>query len=158
MRQLAEVVSAIEAHAPRDTTDFGTVLRDLADHIPRRSMVVVLSDLLADPDDICDGLGRLRHRRHEMVVLHVLDRDELEFPFIDQTEFEGLELPHRLRSDPQALKRSYLQALHSFNSRVRSFCVNQRIEYALISTGDALDVALPAFLAARMHAIRANVR
>jgi uncharacterized protein (DUF58 family) len=157
-RQLASMIRIIEEHTPRDQTDVKILFRYLADHIKRRSMVVVISDFLTDLDDVIGGLQRLRHTRHEVMVMHVLDHDELEFPFEDQTLFEGLEFDQELLTDPQALRKSYLGQVERFIYRLRSFCVDNRIEYVLLSTADRLDVALATFLARRTHAIRTRAR
>lgn len=149
--------AVIEAHAPGDKTDLKTLFQHLSSRIPRRGMVVILSDLFADTDDIVRGLQRFRYDRHDVLVLHVLDHDELEFPFADRTLFEGLEdVDLEVLTDPQSLRSSYLEALQTFIRRVRSACLDQRIDYSLISTADSVDVALTTFLASRMHRQRAR--
>ncbi len=157
-RQLSHMISIIEQTEPKDKTDVKAVFRYLADHIRRRTMVVVISDFLTDLDDVIAGLQRLKHTRHEVMVLHIMDHDELEFPFVDHTLFEGLEIPREVLTDPQALRSSYLNLVQSFIQRLRSFCVNSRLDYALFSTRDPLDAALSAFLARRTQAIRATTR
>jgi uncharacterized protein (DUF58 family) len=153
---LHTLAAAIEAHAPKGQTD-AKLFHHLSGHIPRRGMVVILSDLLADPDDIIHGLERLRYDRHDVLVLHVLDHDELEFPFTDRTLFEGMEeINLEVLTDPQSLRNSYLEALNRFLSRVRGACLDHGIDYALLSTGERVDVALTTFLASRMHHQRAK--
>ncbi len=143
---------SIEANAPGDKTNIKLLLGELAGRIPRRGMVVLISDLLTDVDDLVDGLRRLRHGRHDVLVLHVLDHDEIEFPFADRTLFEGLEeLDQQVLTDPQSLRRSYLNALEVFLGRIRRACLDHRIDYALLSTADSVDIALTTFLATRMH-------
>ncbi|MCH8912253.1 MAG: DUF58 domain-containing protein [Planctomycetes bacterium] len=157
-RQLSNMIRIIEEHTPHDKTDVKILFRYLADRIKRRSMVVVISDFLTDLDDVIAGLQRLRHTRHEVMVMHVLDQDELEFPFVDQTLFEGIEFDQELLTDPQALRKSYLDQLERFIHRLRSFCMDTRIDYVLLSTADRLDVALATFLARRSHAMRTRAR
>ncbi|MHC4695802.1 MAG: DUF58 domain-containing protein [Planctomycetota bacterium] len=154
---LRTLATAIENNTPRAGTDLKNLLHHLAGSIPRRGMVVLLSDLLSDVDETLTGLRRLRYRNHDVLVLHVLDHDELEFPFADRTLFEGMEdVDVQILTDPQSLRGSYLAALGGFLSRIRGACVDQRIDYALISTADGLDVALTKFLATRMHRQRAK--
>jgi uncharacterized protein (DUF58 family) len=149
---LAAIAAMIERNAPREETDVGATIAHLAERIHRRSMVVIISDLLMDTDRLMDGLHRLRHGRHEVLVLHVLDQDELEFPFADRTMFEGMEdADVEILTDPQSLRSSYLEALNTFISKVRGACLNRRIDYELLSTATPLDVALSKFLATRMH-------
>lgn len=154
---LHTLVSAIEATQPNDATDMGVLFERLGDRIARRSMVVIISDLLTDVDRVIAGLQRFRHQRHEVLLLHVLDHDELEFPFTDRTLFEGIEqVDLEVMTDPQSLRRAYLDRLQDFVQRVRGSCLNQRIDYALISTSDPIDSALVRFLSTRMHRNRAR--
>lgn len=153
---LVALASTIEAHAPKEGTDI-KVFQEVAARVPRRGMVIIISDLLADIEELVPGLQRLRYDGHDVLVLHVLDQDELEFRFADRTLFEGLEeLDMEILTDPQSLRASYLEALNAFTDRVRSVCLNHKIDYALISTADSLDVALVTFLATRMRQQRAR--
>lgn len=154
LHTLAEL---IESYTPKDKTDLKALFRKLSSRIPRRGMVVILSDLLTDTDDIIRGLQRFRYDQHDVLVLHVLDHDELEFPFTDRTLFEGLEdLDLEVLTDPQSLRSSYLDALHAFIRKMRGACLNHKIDYALISTAQRVDVALTTFLATRMRRQRAR--
>lgn len=154
---LLGLTAAIEASQPEGKTSLKVLLQRLAAEMPRRGMVVILSDLLTDVDDVIHGLQRFRYDRHDVLVLHVLDHDELEFPFADRTLFEGMEqLDLEVLTDPQSLRRSYLQAVRAFIDRIRNACLDQRIDYALIDTAEAVDVALTRFLATRMHRQRAR--
>jgi uncharacterized protein (DUF58 family) len=150
------LADTIESHAPQNISDV-KFFQHLASSIPRRGMVVMISDLLADMDDIIRGLQRLRYGQHDVLVLHVLDHDELEFPFADRTLFEGLEAADRnVLIDPQSLRGSYLEAVRGFIRRLRGVCLDHRIDYALISTADPIDMALTTFLATRMRRQRAR--
>jgi uncharacterized protein (DUF58 family) len=154
---LVDFTNAVVASAPQNKTDLKILFHQLAGRIPRRGMVVILSDLLTNVDDIIRGLQRFRYGRHDVLVLHVLDHDELQFPFSDRTLFEGMEeLNQEILTDPQSLRSSYLAALEVFLGRMRRACLDQKIDYALISTADSLDVALTTFLATRMHRQRAK--
>ncbi|MGD2109817.1 MAG: DUF58 domain-containing protein [Phycisphaerae bacterium] len=153
---LYAMAEAVERHAPREMSDVRFV-QHLAGHIPRRGLVVIVSDLLTDVDEIALGLQRLRYALHDVLVLHVLDHDELTFPFADRTLFEGMEVPElEVLTDPQSLRRSYLSAVEGFVRRLRRICLDQRIDYALMSTAEPLDVALTTFLATRMRRQRAR--
>ena len=152
LHALSEV---IESHTPENKTDLKVLFQQLAGSVPRRGMVVVLSDLLTDVDNVINGLQRLRYDKHDVIVLHVLDQDELEFPFADRTLFEGMEdLDLEVLTDPQSLRASYLKLLEEFVAKIRGACLNARIDYTLVSTAQRLDVALTKFLATRMHSRR----
>jgi len=154
---LVDFTNAVEASDPRNKTDLKVLFHQLAGRIPRRGMVVILSDLLTNVDDVIRGLQRFRFGRHDVLVLHVLDHDELQFPFSDRTLFEGMEdVNLEVLTDPQSLRGSYLAALDAFLGKIRRACLDVKIDYALISTAESLDVALTTFLATRMHRQRAK--
>ena len=97
------------------------------------------------------------NRKARQPEVDQVNRTQLQFPFADRTLFEGLEdADLEVLTDPQSLRRSYLDALEAFLRRIRRACLDQRIDYALISTADSLDVALTKFLATRMHRRRAT--
>lgn len=154
---LVNLASAIESNVPKNRTDVKMLLSQLAARIPRRGMVVILSDLLTNVDEFIEGLQRLRYRQHDVLVLHILDHDELEFPFTDRTLFEGMEeIDLEVLTDPQSLRHSYLEGLEAFISKLRRACLNQKTDYSLISTAEGIDVALTTFLSSRMHRQRAS--
>lgn len=149
---LAGMIHMLEETKPSEATDVKAPFRELADRVPRRGMVVLISDLLAPYEAVMDGLQRFQFGRHDVLVLHVMDDDELTFPFTDQTLFEGMEGSDvEVLTDPQTLRRDYLEAVQGFISRMRGACLNRGIDYALLSTADPLDVALTRFLANRLH-------
>ncbi|HEY3245593.1 MAG TPA: DUF58 domain-containing protein [Phycisphaerae bacterium] len=154
---LASLAAVIERNAPERRTELKTLLPHIAERIPHRSLVVLISDLLTDVNDVLAGLQRFRFGRHDVLVLHVLDHDELEFPFSDRTLFEGMEqVGVEVMTDPQSLRRAYLEAVQGFISKIRSACLNHKVDYALLSTADPLDIALTRYLANRMHRLRSK--
>jgi uncharacterized protein (DUF58 family) len=154
---LGNIIRVLEGESPDNTTDTKIVFQHLAEQIPRRGLVILISDLLTDFDDIVNGLQRFRFRQHDILVMHVLDSDELEFPFTDQTMFEGMEEAGvEIRTDPQSLRASYLEAVQSFISRVRGTCLNHGIDYVLLNTGQSMDVVLSSYLANRLHRQRSK--
>lgn len=149
---LRAVVSRLEQALIERPSRSDLLARDLASKLRRRSLVVVISDLLVDEGDLLRGLDRLRHDRHEVVVMHVLDQDERTFPFQRFTRFEGLEaVEQHLTIDPQSLRKEYLRALEAFTTRVRAACLARQVDFVELSTADPLDVALRGYLAARQH-------
>jgi hypothetical protein len=98
------------------------------------------------------GLRLLRQRGHDVLVLHVMDDDELDFPFDGPTRFEGLELPDYLNCNPRALREGYLEAVGRFVSSLRHGCARDAVDYELIRTSQPMDAALAAFLSRRLAA------
>jgi uncharacterized protein (DUF58 family) len=151
------LVKAMDVSRPREKTDLEKILRRVAESTPNRGMIVLVSDLLADREPLFRGLEMLRHRRHDVLVFHVLDDDELNFPFAGTTRFEGMEeMPH-LVCDPRALRDGYLEALEEYLVEVRRGCARQGIDYTLTRTGDYLDAVLSKFLHHRM-ALKASAK
>lgn len=144
------IIESLDANTPRDKTDLYPILRSVAESSPKRGMMVLISDLLADPDGTTRGLKLLRQRGHDVLVFHVMDDDELDFPFSGPTRFEGLESEAFLNCNPRALREGYLQALNRFLASTRRDCATNAIDYALIRTRDPLDAALATYLSRRL--------
>lgn len=156
MGHLRQVIGRLEAARLEKPSDDGAVFRRIASRLQRRSMAVVISDLLIDPEIVIPTLQQMRFGGHEVLVFHILDEDERSFPFMDNTEFVGLEAPdEKLTADPQALKRAYLAALDEFETKLRRACTNSRIDFVPLSTATPLDVALRSYLAARLAQVKA---
>lgn len=143
---LNTIVRALDAKEAKNKTNLYQVLTRVAETYPRRGMMILISDLLVEPDDLLRGLRLLRQLGHDVLVLHVLDDDELDFPFANPSRFEGLETDEHLTCNPRALREGYLQALDQFLTIVRRGCARDNIDYALIRTSTPLDAALNAFL------------
>jgi uncharacterized protein (DUF58 family) len=151
------IVKAMHVSRPREKTDLEKILRRVAETISARSMIILVSDLLADREALFRGLDMLAHRRHDVLVFHVLDEDEVTFPFAGVTRFEGMEELPNLLCDPRALREGYLEALQEFLVEVRRGCARRMVDYALVDTGQYLDAVLSKFLHHRM-ALKTKVR
>jgi len=154
---LDSIIKALEIAKPREKTDLFGVLRDVAENTPRRGLVVLVSDLLVERPGLFRGLKLLRGRGHDVMVFHVMDDDELDFPFTGPTRFEGLEMPDHLRCNPRALREGYLDALETYLEEVRRGCVRNRVDYALLRTSQPLDAALAAYLSNRLGMHHRNI-
>jgi uncharacterized protein (DUF58 family) len=144
------IVDSLAVQEPRDKTDMFPILRTIAETAPRRGLLVIVSDLSADRPGLFRGLKLLRQRGHEVLVMHVLDNDELEFPFSGPTRFEGLESTDFLNCNPRALREGYLAALQSYLDEVRHQCARNACDYALVPTSEPLDAILATFLSKRL--------
>jgi uncharacterized protein (DUF58 family) len=148
-------VGAIESVTPAGGTSPQAIFHSLAEQIPRRGLVCLISDLLIDDiQGAIRALEHFRHQGHEVIVLHVMDEDELVFPFQGNTQFLGMESAARTTVQPRSIRQGYLDAVGAFLRNVKRRCIAGRMDYKLISTADHLDAALLAFLAARSAAVR----
>jgi uncharacterized protein (DUF58 family) len=147
---LLSIIEALNVSEPRDKSDIYKVFHQIAENYTRRGMMIVVSDLLSDPESLLKGLKLLRQRGHDVMVLHILDDDELDFNFSGPMRFEGLESVDFLNCNPRALREGYLEALGEFLDTVRRNCARNTIDYSLIRTSDPLDAALASFLSRRL--------
>ena len=116
--------------------------------------MVILSDLFDDPESLLAGLKHFRHRRHDVIVMHVLDPAELEFPFQQPTLFKGLEELGELLVDPARLRKAYQQEFDKFQQEIAAGCRAQGADYVLMRTDRPLDAALTAYLHHRQQRLR----
>ena len=143
---LDALIKAMHVSKPRDKTDIEKVLRRVTENAPGRSMIVLISDLLVDRDPLFRGLDMLRHNRHDILLFHVLDEEEITFPFAGTTRFEGMEELQEVLCDPRSLRDGYLEALQEYLVEVRRGCAGRGIDYQLVHTGEYLDAVLSKFL------------
>ncbi len=149
---------ALHVSTPREKTDPLKILRRVAEAMPSRGVVILFSDLLCDREPLFKGLEMLRHRRQDVMVFHVLDDDELGFPFGGMTKFEGMEAQPDLLCDPKALRDGYLEALEEYLVECRRGCSRIGVDYTLVRTSDYLDAVLSRFLHQRMASRAGPVR
>jgi len=144
------IVKAMDVSRPREKTDAERILRQVTESVHSRGMIIIISDFLIDREPLLRGLEMLCHRKHDILVFHVLDEDEMVFPFSGTTRFEGMEeMPHLL-CDPRALRDGYLEALEEYLVEVRRGCTRLGIDYLQVRTSDYLDAVLTKFLHHRM--------
>jgi uncharacterized protein (DUF58 family) len=151
---LQAIYRSLQQTTPKDKTDLKQVFREISETYPKRSLMVVASDFLGGEAQTLKSLAALKHAGHDILVFHIMDDDELDFPFNDATRFEGMESADQLTCNPRALRDGYLESLQRFLDRVRHACASAQIDYQLISTSRSLDAALTAYLATRMAHMR----
>jgi uncharacterized protein (DUF58 family) len=150
LKHMQALTSVLEATQPQGETHLDQVLREVAGKITRRGMIIVLSDLFDTPELVMRALQYFRHRRNEVMVFHLLDKNELEFPFERLTVFEDIEaVQHRILAEPRAIREAYMRQLQQFLEEYRQSCRSERIDYNLFPTNTPLDIALTRYLARR---------
>jgi uncharacterized protein (DUF58 family) len=146
---LFAILKELEDRIPGGETSSGPVLQELAGSLKRRGFIILISDLLDNPEEVTRGLKQLRARGNDVMVFHLLDRDELEFPFEEPTLFFDLEEDIKLLTDPKAVRSAYLQSMNSLIEGYRQTCASYLIDYSLFNTSVGLDRALVRYLAWR---------
>jgi uncharacterized protein (DUF58 family) len=151
--QLTKILDTLQAAKPDRTTDLGSVLLKIANQINSRGVVVVVSDLLCDLDAFYKALGRLQYQGHDILIFHVLDREEIDLPFNDSVLFKDIEGTEELFAEPWAFRKAYKQAMESFIHDVGSRCRTAGIDYLQLTTSDDLGAALSQFLHQRQNSL-----
>ena len=149
LSHLPVVMQALEQAEPQGRADIAQALDELSERVKRRGLVILFSDLLDDPAPALKALKLFRHRRHEMIVFHVLDPDEIEFPFDKTTLFKSMEDDRRVLAHPRSIARHYRAELRKLLQTYRQECLASQIDYWLLNTAEPLDRALTQYLATR---------
>jgi len=149
--QIAQVLSVLAKVKPSGKTDIARSLVQIAAMLRHRSLVMIFSDLLADPDPIRDALLRLRHRGHDVILFHVLDEAEVKFPFQGMVEFTEPEALDQLVVDADAARGEYVESVAAFREDYRRTCFHAGIDYVPLDTSMQFDRALMEYLVSRRN-------
>jgi hypothetical protein len=139
----------LEAVAPGHETSIGATLHELANRFKRRCLIVLVSDLYDEPSEVIRALHHFRHRRHEVILFHVLDKAEIEFPFRETIAFHDLETNERIQIDPAYVRGEYLAQIEAFLQNYRRACAEAQIDYVLADTTTPYDFMLTKYIAKR---------
>jgi len=130
-------------------TQISPALHYIAERVKRRGLIVLISDLMDDPEQVLMGLKHFRHRQHEVIVFHVVDPRELDLDYRDEVEFRDLETDRKLRVEPQFIREEYSQRVSTWIDKLNRGCRAHQIDYNLLTTDTSFDQALTAFVAKR---------
>ncbi|HEV8603718.1 MAG TPA: DUF58 domain-containing protein [Tepidisphaeraceae bacterium] len=144
------IMKVLAEFNPTQQTSIGPVLHELAGQIRRKGMVIIISDLFDDEEKILEGIQHIRFGGSEVIVFHVMDPFELDFPFSGMVEFEGLEAIPQILTRPREIRKSYLQAVEDFRRKIREGCERNNVHYMLVNTGHALHEVISGYLAFRL--------
>jgi len=146
---LRQLLVALERRTVGSRTDVAKPLHDVAGSLTKRGMVVLISDLLDDPDSVIRGLKHFQYRGSDVLVFHVLDPDEVEFPFERATTFEDLESGDEVTALPGVVREHYLRRMNGMIDRYRRELGAAGIDYQRLDTNQPLEMALLAYLSTR---------
>ena len=150
---LRAILLALDKMTTAHRTDVSKPLHRLADMLTKRGVVVLISDLLDDPGQVIQGLRHFQFRGSDVIVFHVLDPDELNFPFDRATRFEDLETREEVMAVPGAVRAHYLRQMGALVDRYRRELGGAGIDYELITTDRPLELALLPYLSTRSRAL-----
>ena len=149
-KHLKNIFDRLEATEASDNTGLANALHKLANLIKRRALIVVISDLFDEPDDIALALSHFAHKRHEVVIFQVLDRQEIDFDFGNLTRFDPLETGDPLMVDPVRLKREYEKQFHEHQDRIRQVCHHLRLDFVQMTTDEPFEKRMAEYLDSRL--------
>jgi uncharacterized protein (DUF58 family) len=143
MRSILKVLETVQ---PGPATNVPQVCHHLAETMKARSMVILISDLLDDEEEIINALRHFQHKKHDVVVFHILDDSELDLPFEELSNFRDLESGHRVAVDPATFRGEYRNRVSEFCDSLKSGCQQTDIDYMLLRTSAPLETALTEYL------------
>jgi uncharacterized protein (DUF58 family) len=147
---LRVVLQELSDTSPGKETSLAPIFHDIAERAHRRGLVVIISDLFDDPDEILNALHHFRYRKHEVLVMHLMAEEELTFPFTQFCDFRDLEVSgQRVQLDPRAVRAEYLDQLRRHIRRIEMGCGQMNIDYIQLSTRQSFVEALSHYLASR---------
>lgn len=148
-KHLEEILYTLDRSKPGRPGNLGAPIRRVSEFFRRRSILVLISDFYEEPDAIMDAAKYLVQRGNDLIVFHVLDKAELDFPFKDAVSFEDLESGERMPVIPEQARAQYQQLIQAHIETISKRMTEQQIDYALIDTSTPLDFALFKFLSYR---------
>ena len=154
-QQLVTVLGELAKSNPgKRGTNFEAAFSAIGKLIRRRSVLIVFSDFFGDPAQVAGAMRLLRVRQHDVIIFHLLDRVEVEFPFRDNVRFEDVESDLLLTADPRSIREAYQEAISNFIEEMRLTCLRLRIDYTQLDTSVPFDQGLLRFLARRSRLAR----
>jgi len=146
---LRQMLGQIEQVRMGHDTSVATVLHRIAEQFRRRGLIILISDLLDDPEQIIKGLKHFRHDKHEVLVFHILDRQESEFAFTGNVMFKDLESGEKIKTQPFFIRQQYRERFKSFLKYFQLELSKNNIDYQQMFTDEPLNIALTKFLSKR---------
>ena len=148
-RHLNRILERLESLEPSNRTSLGGTFHDLAERIRRRGLIIIISDLLDESGserEVMRGLRHFRHKKHEVLLFHVVDAAEIDFPFGHLSEFEDMETGERLQADPAYVREEYRRQVRAFLDSCWRDCAAANIDYVLANTSTPYDWLLQLYL------------
>ena len=148
---LKQILVSLDRVRAGKGTVAGRSLHLVAERIKRRGLVIILSDLFDNPDEIIAALKHFRHKKNEVIVMHVLDPLERTFAFGSDATFKDMETQEQMVTQPWYIQQSYRAAMEAFVERYKRECREHHIDYVLLDTRTPFDVALLQYLSKRQR-------
>jgi uncharacterized protein (DUF58 family) len=152
MKQLEGTVDGLlksDINKPGAGTNIADTLHRLAERFKRRCLIVLISDLYDEPDAVIRALHHFRHKRHEVILFHIFDHAEIDFPFRDTMRLMDMETGEKIQIDPRFMRDEYKKQIDEFIEGYRRSCHESQIDYVMTDTSVPYDVMVTQYLAKR---------
>jgi len=134
-----------------EDTNIASTLHELADRIKKRGLIILISDLLDEPENVISGLKHFRHRKHEVLVFHIMDPQEINFQYNRQMKFTDMESGENMVAEPRLIQQAYRKEIQKFIKKYRQECLSNHIDYVHLATDQFFDLALTEYLNKRQR-------
>ena len=147
---LNPLLTRLENITPGQDTNLGSVLHEMAERIKKRGLTIIISDLMDDMEGILKGLQHFRYKNQEMIVFHIIDREEMDFSFNSRTRFKDMETGDIITTEPWQIKSAYTSLMTDYQKKYKEQCGQRKIDYVPLYTDLNLDFALSEYLRKRI--------
>lgn len=144
-----QILKALDSTTPANETGTSKALDILAEKIKRRGLVCIISDFFDDYNSVINALNHFRHNKHDVIAMQILDPREVDFKFGHSATFKDMETGEEMISQPFQIQKIYAGAVSEFNKKLKKACLNNNIDYHLITTDQTFDKALREYLTKR---------
>lgn len=146
---LLSILRYLDKVSASNKTELSMPLHQIAESVNRKGLIILISDLLDDPESVLDGLEHIRFRHHDLILFHIMDETELNFSFTNATKFLDMEGTAQIMAIPSLIRDTYMKNLNAHIERFKKGCGQLQIDYQILDTSKPLDFALFSYLARR---------
>ena len=143
------LLNVLHSSKVKGDTKISPILHSLAESIKKRGLIILISDLLDNPNEIINGLRHFRHKGHDVIIFHILDDNEINFNFSGVTNFIDSEDGSNIKTDPRQIKKEYMKAVSEFCGTYKKECSQNNIDYLKVNTSETLEKSLIDYLIKR---------
>jgi uncharacterized protein (DUF58 family) len=150
---IKEIILALSAIKTGDDTNITNALHSIAERLKRRGLIIIISDLLDDPQKIISGIKHLKYNNHEIIIFHIADDQELDFDFKGEYIFEDMESSEKIKTDARHIHQEYLKQVSAHFQFLKNSFSENNIDYVLIRSSEPIESALSQYLIRRQKII-----
>lgn len=147
---LQHIFETLNSIKPKGETGLVNALHEVAEKVAQRALVIIISDFFCDPEELEKALAHLQHRKHDIAVFHIMDRQEIDFDLERPYRFVDLEDGSSVVAEPQLIADEYRSAIEHFLQQVRTHCYDVNADYHMVTTDLDIEKFIRNFLIDRL--------